>query len=43
MTSHGKKSLEDITTGRCTIPTIRKLAANLKRAETFFRHHNPNL
>jgi hypothetical protein len=43
VTSHEEWSLEDITTDRCTIPTITKLIANLKRAEAFFRHHTPNL
>jgi hypothetical protein len=37
------KNIEDINTGRCTQPTIRRLAANLNIAEAFYRHHYPNL
>jgi hypothetical protein len=35
--------IEHFNTDRCTIPTIRRLAANLRTAEAFFRHHYPNL
>ncbi|PNF28681.1 hypothetical protein B7P43_G07886 [Cryptotermes secundus] len=35
--------IEDINTEGCTQPTIRRLKANLKKAEIFFRHHYPNL
>jgi hypothetical protein len=37
------KDTEDFNTDRGTIPTFRRLAANLKTAEAFFRHHHPNL
>jgi hypothetical protein len=37
------KQIRDFNTDHCTIPTIRRLAANLKPAEALFRHHYPNL
>jgi hypothetical protein len=37
------KHIEDFNPDRCTTPTIRRLAANLKTAEAFLRHHYPNL
>jgi hypothetical protein len=37
------KHIEDVNTDRCTIPPICRFAANLKTAETFPRHHYPNL
>jgi hypothetical protein len=37
------KHIEDFNTDRCTIPPIRRFAANLRTAEAFSRHHYPNL
>jgi hypothetical protein len=45
-THRGEQSLEetkDINTTQCTQPIIRRLTANLRTAEAFFRHHYPNL
>jgi hypothetical protein len=37
------KHIKYINTERCIIPTVRRLAANLKTAEAFIRHHYPNM
>jgi exonuclease III len=37
------KKIEHISKEQCSQPTIRRLATNLHTAETFFRHHYPNL
>jgi hypothetical protein len=39
------KNIQGINTDRCTPPTIRRLAENLKTAEAFFRRRcrNPSL
>jgi hypothetical protein len=35
--------IEQISTERCTQPTIRRLTTNLHTAKTYFRHHYTNL
>ena len=37
------KQITDFNTDQCTQPTIRRLEANLKAIEEFFRHHYPTL